>query len=502
MRILLRATLALALALPAYAALAQPAQQQLRVGVPDLPPSRGNPFGGRSVPGSYLWDAIFEPLVRIGANGSPEPVLALSWEVREPTVWRFKLRPNVTFHNGAPFNADAVVATITWLTTQAGKTSSVGQETGILAGATKVDDLTVDIRTNEPTPILPNQLALVSMVEPKLWAEGGAAEFAKTPVGTGPFKLDAFAPGAAELSVYPGAWRKTTLQKVRLVELPERPARLQGLLSGQIDIAYQLSPDQIAELKRANMNAVVTPAPQVMSLAFVTEGRESPVKDARVRLAMNLAVNRQAIADVLLAGMGKPAGQGATPAAVGYNTNLKPMAYDPARAKDLLRQAGFPNGFPLVAEVVVNSFPADSEIYQQMASDLEAVGIKTELRQIRFAEWLQKYNANTWEGAAFGLSWNTTPVMDSIRPFLASFSCLKKPAFFCDQGVLPTIEAAQREFDAKKRLDLLFKLHEETQKNPPALFLVEQIDVTGTSSRVDGFSFFNRTALYDQAKFK
>ena len=305
MKILARAALALALIAPAYEAAAQPAQQQLRIGVPQLPPSRGNPYGGLSVPGSYLWDAVFEPLVRISATGAPEPVLALSWEVREPTVWRFKLRPNVTFHNGAPFNADAVVAAITWLKGDAGKATFVGQALGVVAGAAKVDDLTVDVRTTEPTPILPNQLALVAIVEPKSWAEGGPTAYAQTPVGTGPFKLESFGPGAAELAVYPGAWRKSGVQRIRLVDLPERAARLQGLLSGQIDVAYQLSPDQIDQIKRANMKVLVTPAPQVMSLAFVTEGKDSPVKDARVRLAMNYAVNRQAIADVLLAGLGK-----------------------------------------------------------------------------------------------------------------------------------------------------------------------------------------------------
>jgi len=92
--------------------------------------------------------------------------------------------------------------------------------------------------------------------------------------------------------------------------------------------------------------------------------------------------------------------------------------------------------------------------------------------------------------------------MDSSRPFLTSFSCLKKPAFFCDQAMVPLIESAMREFDPAKRKDLLFKIHEETQKNPPALFLVEQIDVMGTSAAVDNFTFFNRTALYDLAKFR
>ena len=505
MKNLVRAAAALMLALflvfPAAPVLAQPAQQQLRVGVWSLPPSRGNPYGGRSLPSTFVWDAVFDPLVRIGANGSIVPVLALSWELREPTVWRFKLRPKVTFHNGTPFNADAVVATITWLTTQAGRASAVGTETRELAAATKVDDLTVDIRTTVPDPLLPNRLAMMSIVEPKLWAQGGPEGFANAPVGTGSFKLESFSAGAANLVAYSGAWRKARVKSVRIIDLPERPARLQALTSGQIDIAFGLAPDQLVVLKRLGLQVISTPAPQVMSLAFITEGKESPLKDQRVRLAMNHAVNKQLIADQLLAGLGRPAGQGGTAAAFGYDSELKPIPYDPARARALLKEAGYPNGFAMVAEVTVDAFPADSEIYQQMAFDLDAVGIRVELRQIRFPDWLKKFLGGGWEGIAYGSSWNTAPFMDTIRPYLI-FSCLKKPSFFCDQSVVPLIQEASREFDPKKRLPVLRKLHAETQRNPSALFLVEQVDLTGVSAKVDGVKFVNRTVSYDTARFK
>ena len=98
-------------------------------------------------------------------------------------------------------------------------------------------------------------------------------------------------------------------------------------------------------------------------------------------------------------------------------------------------------------------------------------------------------------------SWNTAPFMDTIRPYLI-FSCLKKPSFFCDQSVVPLIQEASREFDPKKRLPIMKRLHAETQKNPSALFLVEQVDLTGVSNKVDGLKFVNRTVSYDTARFK
>ena len=291
------------------------------------------------------------------------------------------------------------------------------------------------------------------------------------------------------------------MQRVRVFGLPERPARLQALLSGQVEIAFSLAPDQIAQIKSAGHTVLSSPAPQVMSLAFITEGKDTPLKDPRVRLALNYAVNKQAIADILLAGLGKPAGQAATPAAFGYDPNLVPIPYNFGRAKALLAEAGYPQGFEMVAEVVVDSFPADNEIYQQAASDLAAVGVKTELRQIRFPEWLRKFLTGGWDGQAYGSSWNTAPHMDAARPFLI-FSCLKKPTFFCDQNVVPLINGALQEFDPAKRRDILHQLNRETQKNPPALFLVEQVDVAGVSSRVDGFKYVNRSVYYEAAKFK
>ncbi len=468
----------------------------LTVGSWGLPPGKGNPYTGIGTPSIFVWDAIFDPLVRIDAAGKATPILAESWKNVDPTHWEFTLRKDVKFSNGEAFNADAVVNAFDYLKSDAGKATAVGGE---LSGvtATKKDDYTVVIQTGGPDPVLPNKMALVYMVAPGAWQSLGPDGFAAAPVGTGSFNLDSWSANAAELSANTTSWRAPKIGSLEVLALPERAARLQALLSGQINVGFGFSPDNVGQLESAGMTVSVTPAPQVMSLAFANvQHPDSPFNDVRVREAANLAVDRKAIADVLLAGKGAPAGQGGTPAAFGYDKSIPPYPTDPAKAKQLLADAGYPNGFKVAADVVVGSFPADSEIYQQAAQDLKAVGIDVELRQITFPEWLQYFLKGTWPGEMFGSSWNTSPYMDSIRPY-TYMSCMKSNPFFCDESMTPFVDATFKEFDPAKREELLHKLHEKTNEVLPAIWLVEQIDLQAFSPKVSGLGYTNRVVYYE-----
>jgi len=473
------------------------AAQELRVGVWDLPPGLGNPFTGRSVPNIFVWDAIFDPLVRIGEDGRAVPVLATAWEAVEPTRWRFDLASDVSFSNGVAFDADAVVATFEYLMTEEGRASSVGSELRNVVGIERVDDDTIDLITSGPDPVLPNRLALVYIIEGGAWAEMGPDGYAQEPVGTGSFIIDSWGEAEAVMVANTTSWRPPEIGQLTVLELPERPARLQALLSGQIDVGFGFSPDNIGQLENAGMEIVATPAPQVMSLAFANEAHpDSPFADVRVRQAANLAVNREAIAEVLLGGLGAPAGQAGTPAAYGYDPSIPPYPYDPERARALLEEAGHGDGFDVVASVVVGSFPADSEIYQQAAIDLAQVGINVELQQIRFPEWLDYFLNNTWPGELFGSSWNTAPYMDSIRPY-TYMTCMKATPHFCEESMTPYVEATFEEFDPEARAALLHELHAYTNEVLPSIWLVEQIDVTAMAPEVEGLTYVNRTIYYE-----
>jgi peptide/nickel transport system substrate-binding protein len=471
----------------------------IRMGVQGLPPSFGDPYRGEGAPSSYTWQAVFDGLTYLAPDGEVKPALATAWETTDGKTWRFTLRRGVTFSNGVPFDSAAAAATLNWLTSKAGLASVVG---GRMRDVAKVetpasDVLVVTLRA--PDVIFHKRLPSVAIVEPGAWKRLGPTGFAKAPVGTGPYRWVRTDERARRilLEANPGAWRKARTPGLEIVELTDEAVRQQALISGDVDIA-RVGLEDVELLEARGVHTLPTPSMQVMSLAFVTEGRDGPLDDVRVRQALNYAVDKAALSKVLLKGYGAAAGQGASKGTVGYDPALKPYPYDPARARALLAEAGYPNGFPMKVESIVGSLPADTLIYQAVARDLERVGVPVDLRAIPFPVFLRRYLANDWDVDAFGLSWNAGPYNDVQRP-LENFSCIKRPKpFFCDRALAAQIRAAGAELDPEARLARLKALAAAHQKAAPALFLVEQVDVMGFGPRVRGLKLANRVPVYEE----
>ena len=348
----------------------------ITIAVPGLPPSQGNPFKeGPGTPGIHTYAAIFDALTRVDDKGIVRARLATYWKTVNSTTWRFTLREGVKFSNGEAFNADAVNETIDFLTSADGRKTVIGStELPELTGSKKVSEYVIDITTKTPDAILPAKLAALYIVAPKAWKSAGQDVFAKAPIGTGPFKVDSITTTRIEMSAFTGSWRQPKAAKLIITPLADAASRLQALQSGQVNMVAGINPDQIAAAKRSKATVISVPAPQVMSLAFnVTAG--GAVKDVRVRQALNYAVDKEAIANGLLAGKGKAATQGVTPVVYGYNKAVQGYPYDPAKAKELLAAAGYEKGLTIAADITVGSFPSDNLIYQAVKADLAKVGV-------------------------------------------------------------------------------------------------------------------------------
>ena len=478
----------------------------LRIGVPGLPASWGDPYRGEGTPGTYTWSAIFDGLTTLTPEGEIGPALATDWRTDDGKVWRFRLKQGVRFADGTAFDSAAAKASFDWLLSDIGKGSVIGSRLRDVAHveAPAPDQLIIHLKRVDA--VFPKRLPSVAIVSPSAWTRLGPSGFAKFPVGTGPYRVDTFDERRrrAQLVGHPQGLRRPGAARVEIIELADEGVRQQALISGDIDIA-RVGIDEIDYLKSRGLKLQAAPSMQVMSLAFVVEDKAAgPLADARVRRALNMAIDRPAMARTLLQGMADPANQPGARGTLGHDAALPRIPHDPARARALLAEAGYQKGFTLRADVVIGSVPADALIYQAMARQLADIGVKVELRAIPFPVFLRRYLTNDWADAdAFGLSWNAGPYNDIQRP-LENFSCLKRPKpFFCDPVLADAITSAGSELDPAKRLVMLKSLAAAHQQAAPALFLFEQIDLIGTGPRVQGpVPVANRVPVYEAVKLK
>jgi peptide/nickel transport system substrate-binding protein len=492
------AIVALAVCEPTYASTAD-VSTTLRVGVNGFPASLGNPFRGNGRPGTLIWYALFDALTQLDEQGKLVPALAVSWELVAPTRWRFELRAGVRFADGTPFDANAAATVINWLCSKAGRSTVIGNELRGVTEARVLGELTLEIETRDPDPILPKRLVGALIVEPQAWSRLGPDGFALQPIGTGPYRLEAWDQRTRRVhaTINPHTWRTPAhFTRLEFIELPEAAARTQALLSRDVDLST-VEIEELDRLEARGYAVIAAPAMSVMSLALVTERvSASPLQDVRVRQALNLAVDRETIARTLLRGFGRGAGQPATTMSFGHDPELQPYPYDSQRARALLAEAGYPNGFAFTADVLINSFPADTLIYQSMAHYLRQIGVDVTLRVITFPQYLRNLQGNTFVGDAFGASWNSAPYNDATRP-MESFSCNRPRPFFCDRVLAAELKAASTILPDADRLIALRKVARSYREAAPALFLVEQVDLYAHTPRIANTHLRNRVPVYE-----
>ena len=485
------------LALTPAAALAQPADT-LRVGHWDLPFGRGNPYHNvYGQPHVYIYPAIFDTLTYLGETGAAAPGLATAWKNVDPTTWQFTLRPNTVFHNGEPLTSEALVKVIEWFKSEPAKTSPAARSFDYIASARAVDAMTVEFKTTAPRPIFAKQGAALYVVPPKAWAEMGVENFSTKPIGTGPFKAVTWAGESIAMEAARDSWRAPKIAKIDFVKLPEAAARRQALTSGQIDIMIQVAADDMAAIRAAGGTVDAVPSPLLLQMAFVLENASPGVditalKDKRVRLALNHAVDKESINKNLLGGVMGINTQYSVPIASGYNPDLKPFAYDPALARKLLAEAGYDKGLKLVVEV--RDFPT---VFQQVSLDLAKVGVELEVRPVVNAEWGRKFLNSKWDGQTFSLTLGVAPENDTLRMMVFQ-SCRKNPSYYCNRDLMPLVDAADAEFDLQKRDKMLHELMAKMRDDVPAIFLFEQQEVNAYAKRVRGFKNVNRTPNYHE----
>jgi peptide/nickel transport system substrate-binding protein len=373
------------------------AAQELKIAV-GAEPTSIDPLFHNLNPNLALARHIFDHLAEQDEKQHLIPGLALSWRPLDDTTWEFKLRPGVKFHDGSPLTPDDIIFSIDRADKVPNSPSALSIYTKEVQEIVAVDPLTLHIKTKGPYPLLVEDLSNIA-IQSKKAAEGKTTDdFNKGPaaIGTGPFKFVEWVPGSRIVlqrnDDYWGA--KPAWQRVTIRPIPNAASRLAALLAGDVDFIEDVPSTDIKGLKD---NPKVTLAQAVSNrviflhmdtnrdetpFAFDKSGKplpKNPLKDLRVRQAMSKAINRQAIVDRIMEGVAIPASQLLPEGFFGVSPNLKVEPYDPAGAKKLLAEAGYPDGFQITLHGPNNRYINDSRICEAVAQMLSRVGIDTKV---------------------------------------------------------------------------------------------------------------------------
>jgi len=348
---------------------------------------------------------IYDGLVSQDEKGNIAPALATSWSNPDPLTWRFKLREGVKFHNGEAFNAAAVKHTFDRALDPNFKAPYYSRISQIKA-VNVVDDYTIDIKTEKPFPTMLLSLYEASfpalIVPPGYTAQNNGADLAAKPVGTGPYRFVEWKKDErVVLEANPDYWGgKPAINKVIFRPIKETRTRIAELKSDGVDIAVDIPPEDISSLEGGDTKIVSVPSEFLYFLAFDTT-RDTPLKDKRVRQAINYAVDVDAIQKALLNGMGTRIALTLPSNAFGYDPTWKAYPYDPAKAKALLAEAGYPNGFTIPLMTRKGRYMKDSEIVEATAGFLSKVGIKANIQYLEPGVWGQVSEKKGREGITF-----------------------------------------------------------------------------------------------------
>jgi peptide/nickel transport system substrate-binding protein len=472
------------------------AQSTLRIGNTAFGPRKGQVHWAFAAADVMPLMAIFDSLTYVDGEGKLQPGLASKWEARGNDTWIFTIRPGVTFHNGKPMDAAAVVANVEYILTDEGRTTSGGRMLNdfVITGRA-LDAQTVEIKTKVPQPIMDRWFALFRPMEVGAYKELGPDGFGLKPVGTGSFRVTAWTPEGIRAEAHPQAWRKPKVDRLVINELPENAARLQALTSGQIDIAWSLTPDDSARIRASGGTVAVSPVGDVVSMGF-NLFKDGPFKDVRVRRALSHGVDRDGFVRNVLAGLTKPASHPAASHIAGHVPSIRPYAYDPARARALLAEAGYPNGLKAKIEIITSG---DFGVaMQNLASDLGKIGVELELINLTIPEFIQRFiGQKAWDGTGISTIYEPFPTGDIMRA-LVTQSCTGRGNFICDRTIQPKIDAANVETDPAKRAALVTEVMQYYHDNALSLYLYEAIQVTGLAGNVRNYKMANRAPNYHE----
>ena len=508
-----------ALAVPAGLKPAWAQEKAVRYGISmaDIPLTTGQPDRGA---GAYQFTGhtLYDPLVAWEANigtrpGKLMPGLATEWKVdpKDNRIWRFALRKGVKFHDGSDFKADAVIWNLEKVLNDKSpqfdpkQSAQVRPRIPSIGTYRKVDDYTVEITTKDIDALFPYQLPWLLFGSPAQWEKLGRDwnKVASQPSGTGPFKLDKLVPRErADLVKNATYWDKTRVAKtdrIVLVPIPDAVTRANALLNGQVDMIETPPPDMVPQFKSAGFKLVQNVTPHVWPYHFSTQPG-SPWTDIRIRKAVNLAIDRDAIVK-LLNGLAIPARGQLDATSPWFGKPTFELKYDLPAARALMSQTPYSKANPLKAKVIIAqggtgqmlSLPMNEYIQQSLAE----IGIQLEFEVVElenlYLHWRSgaKADMNAGKGiTAINLGYVTSDPFYALTRF--AYSKYIAPngvnwGGYANPKVDEAIDKVRASFDTKVQDKLLATVHQQMVDEALMLWVVHDTNPHVLSPKVKQF---------------
>lgn len=434
-------------------------------------------------PSTVVFYPVFDTLVATDPQGNPVPALATAWRNTTPDTWELDIRPGVQFSNGEVFDASAAKWTLDRVLNPDNRQVVRARITTIKV-VEAPSAQTLRIVTAEPDPILPRRLASVFMLPPAHFQRVGEQEFANRPIGTGPFEVAAFQPSTSvTFRAREGSWRgRPQVQQILVRSIPDASTRVAALRAGEVHLAENIPPDLARQLGQGGTRVVANTIGQVNLIILDT--RNPALADRRVRQALNLAVDKDAIVQQLLSGYGEVTGQLVAANGTGHAPAIRPYAYDPARARRLLQEAGVRN-LNIKIHTTQGLQLMDREVSEAVAGYLSAIGVTASIEVLETAAYVDAYHGGRMDPAFF-IGWWYFPAMDGDFVFVWNQS--SRPQARIRNAEFDRLYAASTsEMDPAKRNALLQQMAQLLHDEAAAIFLYHPQQTYGVRAEISGF---------------
>lgn len=462
---------------------------ELRVAMGALPPVL-DPVQYNTPPNNFVQDLLFSTVTKVDSTGGEveiQPSIAESWEQTDDLVWEFQLVPDLEFPNGEPLDAEAIKWTAEYVL-DPDNNKAMASRINTIDKVEAVDATTLRVTTTAPDPLLPSRLGALAVLPPGDLEKRGADEFLSDPIGTGPFTVEEFVP-EERLVVVPNedaVGPVPNLDRIELNVIPEPGSRIAALRAGDVDVVHRLPTEQIDSIEGDGFQVVSQVESGTYNLTMIKE--DGPLADPQVRRALNYAVDRELLNEQILAGLGEPASQLVNPGFSGYCEGLEPFAYDPERARQMLADAGYPDGFDIPMQASRGFLVNDATLAEAVAGMLAEVGVDASLEIMEYGPFLDAFYDPGQRTGLYAWRVSNNPFLDADLSM--SFWLSDDPVHSAPYSSAEYDEVfleSRRELDPDRRQELLCQASEILHEDAPVLMLLHLPDVWALGPRVANF---------------